>query len=133
MRIQHLVVGLLVIGFLAALSSPTWGTTKIGERIAKELKLDPKNSCVLCHDTSKGEPGSRNLNKFGKDFEGAYSKQKKGSDRAVLALQSVADGDSDGDGATNMEEMSLGTNPGDAKSVPAADKLAEYRKAHPKK
>jgi predicted outer membrane protein len=133
MRIHHLVVGLLAIGFLVALSAPTWGTTKIGERLAKEFKLDPKTSCVLCHDASKGEPGSRNLNKFGKDFDGAYSKQKKGSDRAVLALQSIADADADGDGATNQEEVALGSGPGDAKSVPAADKLAEYRKTHPKK
>ena len=133
MRVHHLVVGLLTVSFIAALTAPVWGTQKIGDKLAERYKLDPKKVCALCHDASKGEPGSRNLNKFGKDFDGAYSKQKKGSDRVAKTIEAIAGEDADGDGATNLEELSLGTQPGDAKSAPAADKLAEYRKANPKK
>lgn len=133
MRAHHLIVGILAVGFIVVLTAPVLGTQKIGERLAERLKLDPKKSCVICHDANKGEPGSRNLNKFGKDFDGAYSKQKKGADRAAKAVDAIAREDADGDGATNMEELSLGTLPSDAKSLPAADKLAEYRKANPGK
>lgn len=134
MRVQHvLVVGFVLVGFIAVLTAPASATTKTGERIAKQYKLDPKTSCVLCHDASKGEPGSKNLNRFGKDFDKAYMKEKKGGDRAIKALEAIAGGDTDGDGATNMEEVVLGTQPGDNKSVPAAEKLAEYRKANPAK
>lgn len=130
MRIKPvLFAGLLTIGLVLSWTGPTNATTKAGERIAKEFNLDPKTSCVLCHDASKGEPGSRTLNKFGKDFDTAYLKAKKGGDRAITALQAIGADDADGDGATNLEEVALGTQPSDKTSVPAADKLTEYRNA----
>ena len=131
-RNNVLVLGLLAVGFVVVLTTPTLATLGIAAKLADHYKLDEKTACALCH-SGKGEPDENNLNVFGKSFGRAYAKESKGKDRAVRTMEAVAAQDADGDGATNMEEIALGTQPGDPKSAPAADKLAEYRKAHPRK
>jgi len=61
-------------------------------------------NCKTCHDG-----GPPKLNPYGIDF------QKAGHNfKAVESL------DSDGDGFTNIEEITAGTNPGDKNSHPAS-------------
>ncbi len=93
----------------------------------------------------KEEPGAKNLNTYGKaiqadpDMKPLLGKKEdyKFSEAEIKALEKVLTKlesvDSDGDGATNKEELSLGTNPGDAKSTPEKKALAKYRKDNPKK
>ena len=44
------------------------------------------------------------------------------------AFKAIDDKDTDGDGATNWEELLLATFPGDAKSVPTKEALEKFRK-----
>ncbi len=60
-------------------------------------------NCTLCHDADK------KLNAYALDL------QAKALDFA--AIESL---DSDGDGATNLQEITAGTLPGDKTSTPAA-------------
>lgn len=112
------------------------------KKIAANYKLDDMLAkCSICHDSGEDKPNKRNLNLFGREFRDTkargYDVTKMpidpNSDVILQAFESLADKDTDGDGATNLEEIMLGTNPGNAKSKPDPDKLAEYRKTHPKK
>ena len=55
MRVHHLIVGFLSVGFIVVLTAPVLGTQKMGDRLAERFKLDPKKSCAICHDAGKGE------------------------------------------------------------------------------
>ena len=63
-------------------------------------------TCGTCH-VNKGGGGPRNL--FGEDFEE--------NGMSAVALISILQIDSDGDGATNEEELKVGTFPGDRNDV----------------
>ncbi len=70
-------------------------------------------SCNLCH---KGGPPA--LNPYGADVKDALlAAHKKNLDAEIL--QSVAGKDSDGDGASNIDEIKADTLPGSADSTPA--------------
>jgi len=69
------------------------------------------NSCDSCHQaTDYGRKKADVLTPFGIDY------LKHGRDAA--ALEAIARLDSDGDGATNADELAALTNPGDAASSP---------------
>ncbi len=78
-------------------------------------------SCAQCHD---GAPPA--LNVYGADLDAALYEADPGFDLAQFdaelpaALAAVEGDDSDGDGPSNLEEIMLGTLPGDANSHPAA-------------
>jgi hypothetical protein len=121
---------------VAALPAPARAKKSFLKAIAEHHKLnDALAKCTVCHEAGGDDAGEENLTAFGKDFRRALKKAPStgGADKAVSALEAVADKDCDGDGATNIEEIMLGTNPADAKSKPDAEKLAEYRRTHAKK
>ena len=92
--------------------------------------FDDSVNCSLCHSVSgNAKPGKRNLNSFGKEVQARLI--EKGD--ITLALQGAENKDSDGDGATNLEELKLGSAPGDKASVPDPKKLEALRKANPAK
>ena len=66
-------------------------------------------ACKVCHVTK------RKLNSYGRALRRA---KKAGMEPAVEIYLSVEEKDSDFDGATNGEEIRLGTKPGDAASHP---------------
>ena len=112
--------------------------------VAEHFHL-PKEStkCTLCHGAGKG-PSKTNLNDFGKAIQadpdmkpvlGKKAGDLTADDLATVSkvIEKISDKDSDGDGATNGEELALGTLPGDAKSTPSKADLEKYRKDHPAK
>jgi hypothetical protein len=99
--------------------------------------------CDLCHnlDAAKNEePSEDNINVYAKDLKNGEGMKKlhgigeedklTEEQSAILnkAFKAIDDKDSDGDGATNREELMLAANPGDPKSVPAKDALEKFRK-----
>ncbi|HEY3320944.1 MAG TPA: thrombospondin type 3 repeat-containing protein [Planctomycetota bacterium] len=146
---QVLVVmaGVLLIG---AWTLPALAYKPFLEKMCTTLLLDPeKNSkCELCHDFKKElnqAPERKNINAYGKalaarpemkDMLGKdrdYKFTDEQLDRFMVALKAINDLDTDGDGATNGEELELGTFPADPKSVPSKAELEKYRKENPPK
>ncbi len=72
---------------------------------AKDIPLELKNYCVVCHTHASGGP----INVYGQDYF------VNGNNVSAIALL-----DSDGDGFTNDEELVQGTFPGDSTSYPNA-------------
>jgi hypothetical protein len=119
----------LAAGIMASvlLSTPARAKPAFLNHLRQTYGLGDAAKCTICHDVKRGEkPGKKNLGAFGKDYQSAL--QKRGKDNLNAVLKDIADMDSDGDGATNIEEIRLGTLPGDSSSVPAKEMLEKYRK-----
>lgn len=130
------VAGLCTMPVLAqkAFLNAARGPYQLQEKIGK---------CTLCHEASKG-PKRETLNVYGKALQaedacklalGKKSSHPFSNEELAGVLKAMAaldTKDSDGDGATNKEEMALGTWPGDGKSAPDAKLLAQYREAQVK-
>jgi len=139
-RLVPLFAALLIVG--VGLALPAMAQKKFLEKVRRQYLLDAATGkCTLCHQLKpKEEPTKENLNSYGKDLvadpamKPALGKgdEHKFTDAELDAVSKAAtniDGkDSDGDGATNKEEMALNTFPGDAASKPDAKKLEELRK-----
>jgi hypothetical protein len=127
---------------VAAVVSPALAQQKFLEKIRRHYALDSKNGkCTLCHLEKKNEePGRGNLNPYGKAIQGhadmkpllgkddKYAFTPKDLELFDSIVTKIEAEDADGDGATNREELDLGTYPGDAKSIPEKLKLEKYRK-----
>ncbi len=141
------IAGALAFGTVALMAIPTFAQKPFVDKARKMYELDAKNgTCALCHEIkAKEEPGKKNLNAYGKDIAAdpdmkpllGKDEKYKFSDAEIKILEKVLikieDLDSDKDGATNKEELMLGSSPGDPKSTPDKKALAKYRKEHPKK
>ncbi|MCY3020035.1 MAG: hypothetical protein NTW87_13540 [Planctomycetota bacterium] len=112
------------------------------------LEKEKTGNCHLCHkyDKSKNEEAEgNNLGVFGKALKSAPEfKPLLGKDedhkfteaelaKFDAAVKALLDKDSDADGATNGEELALGTFPGDPASTPSKEALEKYRQEHPRK
>ena len=71
-------------------------------------------SCALCH--AGAFPNAGNLNGFGRDVQENVQFRAR-----VVDFSPIEDLDSDNDTFDNITEISSGTLPGDASSVPAAE------------
>lgn len=78
-------------------------------RLSKLPDSGKNFSCATCHTNPRGG-GARNS--FGKDY------QKIGIPAGDKYTPALGEMDSDGDGFTNDQEFSAGTNPGDPASKP---------------
>jgi hypothetical protein len=141
-RYGQIAAVLLALGALAIMAEPILAQKAFLVRVRKHYALDKSNgNCKLCHEPKTNEePGKGNLNKFGlaiqkdpdmkpllgKDDEYKFSEAELDIFEKVVVKHESED--SDGDGATNKEELELGTFPGDAKSLPEKPKLEKYRK-----
>jgi len=144
---KTILAGALAVGLTVVFSIPTQAHKVFLEKTRKQYQLDAKNGkCDLCHEIKpKEEPSAKNLNLYGKAIAAdptmkpllGKKEEYKFSDAELTilskAMTALDDQDSDKDGATNKEELDLGTNPGDVKSVPDKKVLAKWRKDHPKK
>jgi hypothetical protein len=122
-RRNHLsfVVG-LVLGCACALASVAARALPIGPRAFCEVYADAPAcrgavvSCAQCHD------GPPNLNGYGGEVAAAFYTVDPSFDLSryaqtlPAALAEIEGSDSDGDGAMNLEEIMLGTLPGDPRS-----------------
>ncbi|HYF51523.1 MAG TPA: hypothetical protein VEJ63_19065 [Planctomycetota bacterium] len=130
----------LIIVFVAA---PALAKDSFLERLRK-MYGTPRaiNNCQMCHHPDKAkdeEPDQTNLNDFGKDLanlplmkplieaEHDHEYTVKEWEKFEQAVRSIENEDSDKDGATNREELSLGTYPGEKSSTPASDALKAFR------
>lgn len=140
-------VAVAAVAMVALVSQPLLAQKAFLSKIKKahpELVENKVATCHMCHhfDKEKKEEATKdNLNGYGKDIQKdpnmkTVINQKDGDEHKYTeeelanfekAFNAIMDKDSDGDGATNAEEMKLGTNPGDPASKPAADALAKLR------
>ncbi|MEI6235685.1 MAG: hypothetical protein WCT04_21730 [Planctomycetota bacterium] len=137
----------LILSFVWVLSAPALALKPFLGEVRKAFNLgEDEGSCRICHtfdDTKKEKPTEHNVNAFGKDLSrnktfrslGELEEVEVLNDKQMAgvraALLEIARYDSDGDGASNIEELKLGTGPGNPKSTPTADELAKYRNDHP--
>jgi hypothetical protein len=147
LEIFAVVAACLAVGFMTTSSQ---AQKPFLTRLVKvySLEKEKNGTCKLCHeyDKEKNEsPEKENINAIGKELGKAAEMKPvmgKGDEHkftpeelnAVEAAWKVISGkDTDGDGASNEEELALGTYPANPKSTPAAADLEKYRKDHPKK
>ena len=99
------------------------------ERYQAYFGLKETGKCIFCHNVKESEkPGKGNLGLYGKDVQTLIHAKDEYRINIQFAAVALFDKDSDGDGATNMEEMALDTYPGDPKSTPTKEALDAYRK-----
>ncbi|MCW8132196.1 MAG: hypothetical protein KIS92_17750 [Planctomycetota bacterium] len=140
LRTAPILAAALVV--VVGMALPVLAQKKFLEKVRRHYQLDATTGkCTLCHQLQpKEEPTKENLNAYGKDLAAdpaikpALGKddEHKFTDDELAAVEkaavSIEAKDSDGDGATNKEELDLGSFPGDKASTPDAKKLEEYRK-----
>ena len=146
MNRTNFAVGAAALAAVVCSTVPSFAQRPFLVKIRRVYQLEEKNGkCDLCHQIKpKEEPSEKNLNKFGQAIQAdpafkplmgkgdKYEFSEKELAIVVKIVNSLDDKDSDGDGATNKEEMDLGYFPGDPKSTPTKKELADYRKKHPK-
>lgn len=98
----------LITLFVLAISFQAQAKPGFLKQFKAQYPKSKLNDCVICH-IAESEENERNS--YGADLETTL-KNNKLDFKAVEAL------DSDGDGATNLEEINAGTQPGDKSSVP---------------
>ncbi len=143
--VRFAFVGFLAFVLVAAVGGRSSAQKQFIKKIRRVYQLDPRKtgSCKLCHapdEKKKEKPNEENLNVFGKaihDHKDMKPLLGKGDEftftkahletltKIVKALEAE---DSDGDGATNGEELALDSFPGDKESKPDPKKLDAYRK-----
>lgn len=129
------------------LDAPSLAQDAFMKRVRKDHGLNPRENgnCKLCHAPGENEkPNRENLNVFGKQIqsqeamkpllgkEHEYKFSNAELDTLMTVVNSIAGQDADGDGATNGEEIALGTFPGDEKSKPEEKALERRRKEQKK-
>lgn len=116
---RGILFSVLTAGLVAGLAPPAWATIDNFKSYKQAYPgKDPKGySCQVCHDGVMGN--AKNLNAYGKALKAfktvapADAKHLTGEDyRAFDAA------DSDGDGATNLQELEAGTDLADPASIP---------------
>jgi hypothetical protein len=142
MRAVFLAVGTLfcALMLLVVAAPPAHAHKTFMTQIKGAYALTAANGkCNACHGL-KGGPNRKNLNPYGTAIQGEDGMKPllgKKTDyvftqdeiKALLkTLVKLDTEDADKDGATNKEELALGTNPGDPDSKPAAPALEKYRK-----
>lgn len=68
-----------------------------------DSRANSTTKCQTCHNNGKA------LNAYGKDYSEIIRRGNLERDEAYAKLGEI---DSDGDGASNLEELMVGTNPG---------------------
>lgn len=111
LKITAMATGLMLLTSAAIALPPMLKVFETNYKPAKNGKL-VKAKCAVCHVAN----GKTALNAYGKDL-----KEKLGESKTLTPeiLKSVEAKDSDGDGASNIDEIKADTLPGDAKSKPA--------------
>jgi len=140
---KNRLVAVLGFSMVCYVAWPALAKEVFIERVRKMYGL-PRTlgSCQLCHhpDEAKDEVADqRNLNDYGKDIanlplmkplieaEEDHEYTPRQWAKFEEAMHSIDVDDSDKDGATNLEELALGTFPGEKTSTPDAAALKTFR------
>jgi len=103
-----------MLGLLLLLAAPTAEARPEATQLFCETYADAPacindvTTCTQCHDTS----GPPNFNPYGADLSGALDRGQAFEAALPAALADVEGLDSDGDGASNLEEILVGSWPG---------------------
>ncbi|MCW8132197.1 MAG: hypothetical protein KIS92_17755 [Planctomycetota bacterium] len=142
---NRIATGLLAAGIVLAPAAVFFAPVFAQEGFLKATRkhyglAKEKAGCALCHEVKDpADAKGHNLNAYGKDIqrqpdflilmgkEGDYEFTAEEVEIFLACVKAVEKVDSDGDGATNAEELSLGTNPGDKAEAPEAEKLKALR------
>ncbi len=113
------IIGFAGMGVLMV-AAPVWATMDNLKSLkqaypGKDAKM---YSCKICHGGIVGKKDD--LNDYGKSLEALKEKGRNPKKLVPEDYQSVESEDSDKDEVSNGDEFKAGTNPGDAKSKPAA-------------
>ena len=142
-RIAGVAVAGIAVLSLVTMAVPAFAQKPFLAAVSAHFKLAKGiSNCKFCHGATK-VPSKDNLNDFGKAIQSdpdmkpllnRKNAQYTADELKILigVIEKLSDKDSDGDGATNGEEIALGYFPGDAKSTPTPAELEKYRKEHPK-
>ena len=114
------IAGMVVVSVAVSLgmSQTAWATFQNFQSFKKAYpgKDAKAYSCRICHEGAIGN--ATNLNAYGKELL-----DLKGDEGAKALTEddyrAVEQEDADGDGASNLDEIEAGTDPGDATSTPA--------------
>jgi len=128
-KILSIALSVWIASSILALATPA--NKAAMERYYEHFQAKSLKQCTTCHlpsevkepadlDEFPHNPFGDRLRKLGEALE-HEGKAKDLATRLVL----VAKEDSDGDGIANEDEVLLGSNPGDAKDVPAAEAVAQ--------
>jgi hypothetical protein len=91
--------------------APAWASETFPARIQKDLGLEQKPDCILCHETEKGEKNTV-TRAFGKSMRKAgLAAGSLGSLDAALQKLEKDGTDSDGDDVPDIDELRMGRNP----------------------
>ena len=109
-----------ILGFLLAVTCarPVWATLDNFKRFkdAYPGKDAKAYSCKVCHLGALGRKGD--LNPYGLSLQ-KHKAPANAKTLTVEDLRAVEKEDADGDGVSNLDEITAGTAPGDRASVPA--------------
>ena len=114
---------LILISAFMLLSGMSMGTTEATDILCQKYPdatacSDKPTSCSVCH------AGPPSLNDFGQNIKVELGGPL--STGLIPALEKLAEADSDGDGAKNIDEILNGGAPGDRGKKPAGDIQVEY-------
>ena len=134
-RVTHhaaaLAAGVLFCAPLAVVATPA--NKKALANHFDEFLPVKLNACTTCHLPSDNHD-PQSLEEFPHNAFGRRLKELRDGARAGLTvaerLAKIPDEDADHDGATNLTELLLGTNPGDAKDKPSAADLVAAPTRH---
>ena len=147
-KTRQVLKGLSIVAAFAvvfAVSIPAGAQKFLLDRMRKVYELDKRNgNCRLCHFMiDDKEIHLHLLNDFGRAIRFNPKMQplfkKRDDERATPkeldvfedVLRELAYEDSDHDGVYNIEELDLGTYPGDPGSFPEPRDVEKYRRDHP--
>ncbi len=140
---MHRFALVIAIVALFLIPQPAFAFKQFLDRARKIYDMyKPVSSCLLCHEYNEKKdekPDKSNLNDYGHDMgndpfmrplvdvDEDHKFTAKEYETIETVLRSLDSVDSDKDGATNLEEIELGTFPGNKNSVPGSDALKKYR------
>lgn len=116
---RAVLVGILAAGSAALAQGPSvWATieNQKGYKQAYPGKDAKAYTCKACHQGAIGKKGD--LNAYGQALQQSKGGEGKAKTLAVEDYRAIEQDDADTDGASNLDEITAGTGPGDPATKP---------------
>lgn len=107
----------LIVGVVLGVAGPAWATMD-NFKSFKAAYPGKLATCQTCHNGLVGKKGD--LNAYGTALQEAKTKAAAADAKKLTEpdYRAVESGDADGDGVSNLAEITAGTNPGVAAATP---------------